>query len=317
MRILVTGNCGYIGSHVTKELVQQGHELHGIDNLYRGSISNLKCTTHIGDIRDINFLDEVFEEFKPELVCHFAALTSVPESMEKPELYYEVNVEGTKTLLEVMKKHNCSKFIFSSTASVYEQSKKPVKETDALQPLNNYAKNKLEIELLIRDNSHWLSAIIFRYFNVIGWDDEYDATRELEKTNIVPALYKCHLSGEKFKIFGNKFPVVRKNPNDHTGVRDYIDVRDIALAYNKAIDRIQCYPEYCYKQEIFNLGTKTGYSVLELYNLFNQVNMTNIEFELHDKRKGDPAIVIADSQRARELLNWEPKYPIEKSLQII
>lgn len=314
MRILITGNCGYIGSHVASTLEEQGHPLCGIDNLHRGSISNSRCTTHIVDIRDVEGLDEVFETFKPDLVCHFAALTSVPESMEEPDLYYDVNVVGSEKLLGIMKKHNCNKLVFSSTASVYERSIEPVKENSTLQPLNNYAKNKLQIERLIHANSSWLDAVIFRYFNVIGWDEDYDASKELEKTNIVPALRRCYFSGDKFKVYGNSYPVKRANSNDHTGVRDYIDVRDIASAYIEAIKWLDLHKR---TQETFNLGTTTGHSVLEIIEAFNKVNNTNIEYEICERRKGDPAIVIANSQKARELLAWTPRYTLNESLKVL
>lgn len=312
-KILVTGNCGYIGSHTTKALAQAGYEVSGIDNLCRGSMSNAKCSTHVIDIRNYEDICEVMESVKPDIVCHFAALTSVPESMERPDEYYEVNVEGTQNILRAMKAYGCSTLIFSSTASVYKMSRTPVKETDVLDPLNNYAKNKLEVEQLIKDNSDWLNAVVFRYFNVIGWDEDYDALRELYKTNIVPALYRASTSNDKINVYGNSFPIQRENPNDHTGVRDYIDVRDIAKAYLCALNYLKLHKG----QTTFNLGTKTGVSVLELIEAFNKANGTYIGYEIKEKRKGDPAIVIADSQKANELLHWSPDYTLEQSLKIL
>ena len=313
LRILITGNLGYIGSHVTKLLASLDIDVYGLDNLHRGSTANAFCRTDILDIRDEKSLHTLFKEFDFNLVCHFAGLTSVPESMEKPDLYHEVNVEGTETLLRVMKEHGCNKFIFSSTASVYKQSNTPVKETDVLQPLNNYAKNKLEVETLIKQNSDWLDAIIFRYFNVVGWDDEYSIERELEKTNIVPALYRAVMHGHKFEVFGNGYPVKRENPKDHTCVRDYIDVRDIARAYLAAIS----YIDKVRGNETFNLGTKTGYSVLEVIDAFSKATGQTINYTIAPPRKGDPAIVVADNQKAKELLDWQPTYSLTESFNIL
>ena len=313
-KILVTGNLGYIGSHTVRALLDEGYDdIIGIDNLHRGSMANNYLRTHITDIRNKDELRDIFKEVKPEVVLHFAALTSVPESMEKPDEYYEVNVEGTQNLIEMMKEFNCSTLIFSSTASLYKQSKEPVRETDVLQPLNNYARNKMEVEQLIRQNSDWLNAIIFRYFNVVGWSEEYDSSREIEKSNIVPSLIRAHMSGDKLKVYGNKYPITRKDPNDHTCVRDYIDVRDIANAYILALDYLKTHKG----QEVFNLGTKDGASVLEIIKAFIEANNIELDYEIVEPRKGDPAIVVADNQKAKELLNWSPKYSLKESLKLL
>lgn len=314
MRLLVTGNLGYIGSHTVRALLDAGYDdIVGIDNLHRGSMANNYLRTHITDIRNKDELRDIFKEVKPEAVLHFAALTSVPESMEKPDEYYEVNVEGTQNILELMKEFNCNTLIFSSTASLYKQSKDPVKETDVLQPLNNYARNKMEVEQLIRQNSDWLNAVIFRYFNVVGWSEEYDSSREIEKSNIVPSLIRAHMSGEILKVYGNNYPITRKDPNDHTCVRDYIDVRDIASAYILALDYLKTHKG----QEVFNLGTKEGASVLEIINAFIEANDIKLNYEIVKPRKGDPAMVVADNQKAKELLGWSPKYSLKESLKLL
>lgn len=314
MRLLVTGNLGYIGSHTVRALLDEGYDdIVGIDNLHRGSMANNYLRTHITDIRNKDKLRDIFKEVKPEAVLHFAALTSVPESMEKPDEYYEVNVEGTRNILELMKEFNCNTLIFSSTASLYKQSKDPVKETDVLQPLNNYARNKMEVEQLIRQNSDWLNAVIFRYFNVVGWSEEYDSSREIEKSNIVPSLIRAHMSGEILKVYGNNYPITRKDPNDHTCVRDYIDVRDIASAYILALDYLKTHKG----QEVFNLGTKEGASVLEIINAFIEANDIKLNYEIVKPRKGDPAMVVADNQKAKELLGWSPKYSLKESLKLL
>lgn len=315
MTILITGNLGYIGSHTAAELVENGYEdIIGVDNLSVGLISNAYgIPTFIEDIRNKEKLRDIFKENKIDLVLHFASLTSVPDSMKKKDEYEDVIVNGTETLLEVMQEFGCNNLIFSSTASVYEQSQTPVKETDPLQPLNNYAKFKHEVEKLLKANAAWLNCIVFRYFNVIGYGEWYDKSNEMSKTNLVPALLKCHESGDKLKIFGNSYPVKRKCVLDKTAVRDYIDVRDIAKAYIKAID----YLKDKGGQHLFNLGTKDGSSVYELYEAFNKANGTNIDAIVLGPRQGDPASVVADNRKAAELLGWRPTYTLEQSLKVL
>lgn len=314
MAILVTGSAGYIGSHVVDELLKNGIEhVLGIDNLHAGRMSNSLTTCFIEDVRNEEGLRSIFKEHNIDCVMHLAALTSVPESMEKSEEYFDVNYNGTKTLLKVMKEFNCNKLIFSSTASIYEQSQKPVTEDSPAQPLNNYAISKYKAEQEIKANLDWLNAIIFRYFNVIGYREDYDKSAEYSKTNIVPALLRIQVSGETFSIFGNCYPVKRKDPNDKTCVRDYIDVRDIARAHVKAYMYLQEYTGV----DLFNLGTKHGISVMELLAAFEKANNTKVPYEIKDKRKGDPASIIADSTKARELLGWEPIYSLEESLKIL
>lgn len=312
MTLLVTGNCGYIGSHVVRELVED-YSMIGFDNLYRGSISNSICATFVGDIRQRKDLENAFEEYNIDTVLHFAALTSVPESMTNKDEYMDVNVEGTQNLLNVMKDYGCNKLIFSSTASLYAATDHPCKESDPIQPLNNYALTKKFCEDLIKHNNDWLNAIVFRYFNVIGFDEDYDMSAELEKTNIVPALYRHIKYQEPFKVFGNTYyEIKRKDSNDHTCVRDYIDVRDIAQAYRLALKRLDSLKG----QELYNLGTKTGSSVLEIIKAFEQANNCKVDYTIEKPRKGDPSQVVADNTKAKELLDWTPTYSLVESLKL-
>lgn len=315
--ILITGSCGYIGSHVASRLLKVGKEFIGLDNLHRGIMENNRGPLVVGDVRRIEDIRQVFEEVKShgqtvDAVIHMAALTSVPESMTNRDEYEEVNIEGTENVIKVMKEYNCDKLIFSSTASVYRQSNEPVKETDPLEPLNVYALTKYNAEQIIRDNKSWLNAVIFRYFNVIGYEEDYDKSGETVKTNIVPALMKSIQTGDVFKVFGNCHPVKRKDENDHTCVRDYIDVRDIARAHQDALDWLSEHPG----QHLFNLGTTNGQSVLELIKAFEKANGLKLKYEIVGPRKGDPASVIADNQKAHELLHWCPLTPLEDSLRV-
>lgn len=314
MTLLITGQCGYIGSHVATALLDEDvYDFIGIDNLHVGTIKNNPSACIIGDIRNERELEDIFKEYDIDCVMHLAALTSVPESMEKPDEYIDVNYDGTKNLLKVMKRHNCSKLIFSSTASIYEQSQEPVTEDSPVQPLNNYAISKYRAEQEIKANSDWLNAVIFRYFNVIGYREDYDKSTEYSKTNLVPALLRMHASGDKLSVFGNCYPVKRQDPNDKTCVRDYIDVRDIAEAHLLAYDYLQKNSGI----HLFNLGTKHGTSVLEFIKAFEKANNIEVPYEIKDRRKGDPASIIADSTKARELLNWKPKYSLEESLKVL
>lgn len=318
MTILLTGQCGYIGSHIALDLIKRGLVFVGLDNLSTGLMSNNYGPCVIGDITRKEDIEQVFENNDIDLVIHLAALTSVPESYEKKKEYIEVNVEGTVNLIKVMKEHNCNKLIFSSTASVYKQSNMPLKEQDVVQPKNNYAATKCAAEQYIK-NQDWLNYIIFRYFNVIGYDEQYDQSKEAGKTNIIPTLMKILKQSEPkdvFKVYGNGYPVTREDKTDHTCVRDYIDVRDISRAHVDAIRYMIDKTENnkpC--KTIFNLGTKHGTSVLELLKAFEKANGIKIEYEIVEPRKGDPASLIADNQKARELLNWCHLYPLEDSLR--
>lgn len=319
MTILVTGSCGYIGSHVSQCLNYNRIKNCGLDNLHTGLPKNRLTKTYIVDIRNMEEIDKVFEDIIKEepidCVIHLAALTSVPESMEsiqKKQEYEDVNTTGTENLLKVMKKYDCTKLIFSSTASVYKESNKPIKETDPIEIKNNYALTKRFAEDIIKQQD-WLDYIIFRYFNVIGHSGTYCMDNELKKTNIVPTLTNSIMTNMPFKIYGNNYPIKRENPEDHTCVRDYIDVRDIARAHICGIDYMHAHKR---TKQIFNLGTQKGSSVLELINTFEKVNNVHINKHFSNRRKGDPASLIANSTKARQLLRWEPMYSLKESLKI-
>lgn len=312
MTVLITGSAGYIGSHCMRSLLSQDVSCVGLDNLHTGLMSNQAGMMFIGDIRRKDDIRQVFDAYKPSIVMHFAALTSVPESMKNTDEYTEVNLEGTQNLVEVMKEYKCNKLIFSSTASVYKQSNEPLKETDVIQPLNHYAVTKWWAEQFISQQD-WLDYIIFRYFNVIGYDEDFDTSHEMDKTNLVPALLRTVKYGHEFNVFGNGYPVTRENKNDHTCVRDYIDVRDIANGHIRAIDYLFDHPG---TREVFNLGTKNGSSVLELISAFEKANNCKIDYEIKGPRRGDPASLIADNRKSRELLRWEPQFTLEESLKI-
>lgn len=311
MTVLVTGQCGYIGSHVAVNLAQRGYDFIGLDNLHTGLMSNNPGPCVVGDIRRIEDIKQVFNETKIDAVIHMAALTSVPESMEKKDEYEEVNTEGTLNLLKVMKEYGCKKLIFSSTASIYKQSNERLKESDPAAPLNNYALTKYWAEQIIAKQD-WLEYVIFRYFNVIGYRPDYDKSHEYSKTLLVPALIRAYENNEPVSIYGNGYPVKRQNPDDHTCVRDYIDVRDVARAHVDALK----YMENTKAHDLFNLGTSYGHSVLELIEAFERANGIKLQKEIKPPRKGDPSSLIASNSKARELLYWCPLTPLENSLRL-
>ena len=318
MTILITGAAGYIGSHVSyllTESLKPEIDLIGVDNLHKGSMDNAYIPIIVEDIRNKENLRKIFEEYKPSTIMHLAALTSVPESAEKKQEYFDVNTTGTKNILDCMVEFGCKTIIFSSTASVYEQVSHPVKEFDAVQPLNNYALSKLNAEQDIKTYaaSHGINYTIFRYFNVIGYANWYNTSRETSKTNIVPSLLRCMNTGDTFKVYGNTYSTTRENPNDHTCVRDYIDVRDIANAHLHALVYHDLHDD---SKQTFNLGTKHGTSVLELLDAFERANQVKIPYEIVGPRVGDPSFIVADSTKAKELLCWKPEYTLEQSLTI-
>jgi len=317
-KILVTGGAGYIGSHTSVELLERGEEIVIVDNFSNSSPDVLEKIKEITkkdfkfyelDILDEESLEKVFKENEIEAVIHFAGLKAVGESVEKPIEYYHNNITGTLVLLKVMKKYNCKRIVFSSSATVYGNPKElPIKEEFPLSTINPYGSTKLMIEQILQDVSvsdENFRVAILRYFNPIG---AHESGLIGEKPNGIPnniMPYIVRVAKGEYKeltVFGNDYPT-----SDGTGIRDYIHVVDLSLGHLNALDKIR--KEQGVK--IYNLGTGQGYSVLELVNTFEKVNNIKVNYKIGERRAGDIAACFADPSKAERELGWKAKRDIE------
>lgn len=311
MSILVTGGAGYIGSHTAVELLEAGEDIVIVDNFINSKpevldrikeITNKNFKFYEVDILDKENLEKVFIENNIEEVIHFAGLKAVGESVEKPIEYYHNNITGTLVLLQLMKKYNCKKIVFSSSATVYGSPKTvPIKEDFPLSTTNPYGSTKLMIEQILRDicvSDKDFSAIILRYFNPIGAHKSglIGENPNGIPNNLMPYINKV-ANGEldHLNVFGNDYPT-----KDGTGVRDYIHVVDLSKGHVKALDKAR----RATGAMPYNLGTGNGYSVLEIVKAFEQANNLTVKYEIAPRRPGDIAECYADPTKAKEELNW-------------
>lgn len=317
--ILLTGATGYIGSHAWIELLNVGYEVLGIDNLCNSNskvldrlkkITGSKVNFFEGDVRDKNFITSVFKRYPIKLVIHFAALKAVGDSVHNPLDYYHNNLEGLLNLLRVMQENKCKKFIFSSSATVYDpDNSTPYIENMSLGPVNPYGWTKYMGEQILRDieisDSQW-SVAYLRYFNPVGAHEsgligEYSVG---VPNNLMPYISQVAIGQrDKLSVFGGDWPTP-----DGTGVRDYIHVVDLALGHLAAVDNL------LNRQTSLtvNLGTGKGYSVLELIQAFEKVSGREIPYQIVNRRHGDIAVSYADTQLAKKLLNWSAQYNLER-----
>ncbi|MEI8390620.1 MAG: UDP-glucose 4-epimerase GalE [bacterium] len=306
MNILVTGGAGYIGSHFVKQLGEEtDHNIYIIDNLSTGFVKNILFGKLFQvDLSEIDKIENILINNKINAVVHFAASIVVPESVENPLKYYFNNTINTANLVKLCIKHNINKFIFSSTAAVYDESTQlPVKESNVLNPINPYGMSKLMSERIIQDITvahKDFKYVILRYFNVAGADIKgrigqcYPNATHLIKVAAETALG----NREKMYIYGDDF-----NTADGTGVRDYIHVDDLADALIKALNYLDNNAS-----DIFNCGYGFGYSVKEVINTMKKVSGKDFAVEIVEKRQGDPACIIADNSKIIEKIGWNPKY---------
>jgi len=318
MRVLVTGGAGYIGSHTLVKLLEAGHKVVVLDNLSNSSPEVFKRIKKIteknlefiqGDILDEDKMEAVFTDYDIEAVVHFAGLKAVGESVEKPLEYYRNNVCGTVNLCRVMKKYSVKKIVFSSSATVYGMDNpSPLKEDMPLSATNPYGSTKLMIEQILRDiyksDTSWRIAIL-RYFNPIG-AHESGLMGENPKgipNNLMPFITQVAVGKrDKLTVFGNDY-----DTPDGTGVRDYIHVEDLALGHLKALEKIET------KQGIhtYNLGTGTGYSVMDVLDAFEKASGIKIIHEIAERRRGDLAECFADPSKALNELSWKAEKNLE------
>ena len=320
MSILVTGGAGYIGSHTCVELLNSGEKIIIVDNFSNSKPEVLEKIKEITgkdfkfyevDLLDKVNLENVFEE-NPDIesVIHFAGFKAVGESVAKPIEYYHNNITGTLILLDVMKKHNCKKIVFSSSATVYGVPKTvPIKEDFPLSTTNPYGSTKLMIEQILKDvyisDNNW-SIILLRYFNPIG---AHKSGKIGENPNGIPNNLMPYINQvaigklDHLNVFGNDYDTV-----DGTGVRDYIHVVDLALGHLKALEKARKTNGI----EAYNLGTGKGYSVLQIVKAFEEATGVTIKYQIAPRRAGDIATCYADPSKAKKELNWEATRDIKE-----
>lgn len=305
MRVLITGGAGYIGSHMVKLLGERDYEVLTVDNLSEGNPwAVLYGELRVIDLLNYKALEEVFLEFKPEAVIHFAAKVKVPESVKKPLLYYENNFMGTVNLLQAMQRAGTKYLIFSSTAALYGIPQRiPVREEDPTEPINPYGWSKLFAERAIRDFAHvsGISYVLLRYFNVAGADPEGRIGQvSKEPTHLILRAVKVATGQIPYlEVFGTDYPT-----HDGTCIRDFVHVVDLCEAHVSALEYLQRGG----KSDVFNIGYGRGYSVLEVVEKVKEVSGVDFNVVYAPRREGDPPVIVADSTKAKEVLGWQPKY---------
>ena len=304
-KILVVGGAGYIGSHMVKELLRSGYEVVTLDNLSNGHRDLLPGGAFIqGNAGDAELLDRMFSEHHIDAVMHFAAYALVGESVVNPLAYYRNNLAETMALIDAMVRHNVMRFIFSSTAAVYgEPDEVPITEDHPCRPTNPYGATKMAAERMLRDcdDAHGLKYVTLRYFNAAGADESGEiGERHDPETHLIPLTLKVATGElESIKIFGTDYPTA-----DGTCVRDYIHVIDLAQAHLLALKALLAGGD----SAVYNLGNSKGYSVREVVELAREVTGRPIRAVEADMRPGDPAVLIASSDKIRKALGWKPKY---------
>lgn len=319
MAILVTGGTGYIGSHTSIEILKRGEEIVVLDNLSNSKIEMCDSIKKLSgkdfkfykvDLLDKENVEKIFKENKIDEVIHFAGLKAVGESCEKPIEYYHNNITGTLNLIDVMRKYDCKKIVFSSSATVYgDPATVPIKEDFPLSTTNPYGSTKLMIEQILTDvyksDNSW-TVILLRYFNPIGAHESGEIGENPNgiPNNLMPYInYVAAGKLDHLNVFGNDY-----DTHDGTGVRDYIHVVDLAIGHLKALDKARKITGV----EAYNLGTGIGYSVLDIVKAFEKANNIEIKYEITVRRPGDIAVCYADPSKAKTELGWEAVRDLEQ-----
>ncbi len=305
MSILVLGGAGYIGSHTVYELIDSGEDVVVADNLQTGHLKAVHPSAKFykGDIRDREFLDGIFKNENIDAVIHFAANSLVGESMTNPLKYYDNNLCGTKVLLESMTANGIDKIVFSSTAAVYgEPENIPILENDRTEPTNTYGETKLAMEKMFKWTAlaHNLRYVSLRYFNACGAHKSGKIGEEHNpETHLIPLILQVPEGKREYiSIFGDDY-----NTPDGTCIRDYIHVTDLAQAHILAVKYLRNGGE----SNIFNLGSGNGYSVKEVVESARKVTSHPIPAKIEKRRAGDPARLVASSDKASKILGWKPE----------
>jgi UDP-glucose 4-epimerase len=300
VNILVTGGAGYIGSVVTEECAVAGHQTFVIDDLSKGHdrLVHEDAKLCVGNINDGALVTALLRDNQIDVVIHMAASALVAESMARPELYYQNNLVAGKILLDSMLEAGVNKFIFSSTAAVYgEPEKQPIEETDDLQPTNPYGESKLAFEKVLKwyEHSHDLKYVALRYFNAAGATQRCGELHDPE-THLIPLVLNTASGQSEFiDIYGDTYTT-----KDGTCIRDYVHVSDLAKAHILALDKLET------GSATYNLGLSGGFSVKEVIQAARRVTGKSIPTQVSPPRPGDPAILIASSDKIRRELSWEP-----------
>lgn len=302
MRVLITGGAGYIGAHVSAELLSQNHDVIVVDNLYQGHKEAVSdgATFYEADLCDIKRLDDIFRAEKPEAIMHFASHTLVGESNEKPFLYLADNITNGLNLMKTALAHDCKKFVLSSTANLFDGDPEiPIKETESIIPGSPYGESKAILERILYwlDKTKGLKYAALRYFNACGLGHGLGEDHDPE-THLIPIVLQVALGQrDQITIFGNDY-----NTPDGTCIRDYIHVLDLAQAHILALNALDD------GSRTYNLGTGTGYSILEIIETARKVTGHPIPAVIGNRRPGDPDTLIADSEKIGRELGWEPRH---------
>lgn len=303
MKVLITGGAGYIGSHCSRFFNEKGIETLILDDLSEGHKEAVQGSFIQGNVGDGNLLDQIFRSHAIEAVIHFAAFTSVGESVKNPSKYFQNNVTNMLTLLNAAVDHHIRYAVFSSSAAVFgEPCTIPVSETHPKEPINPYGETKLIGEMMLRDyeRAYGLHSCSFRYFNAAG--DAGDALigeSHSPETHLIPIVIQAAMGKRPpMKVFGNDY-----DTRDGSCIRDYVHVEDLAEAHYLGLSYIM--EKQC--TDSFNLGSETGFTVLEIIKTFEELSGLKVPFEIVGRRAGDPAVLVAGNEKAEKLLHWVPR----------
>jgi len=309
-KILVTGGAGYIGSNTAHLLVRRGFDVSVVDDLSRGQAHNVSGIPFRQlSLSDTRALTNTLAEAKPDAVIHFAAYIAVGESTQNPELYFSNNVGGTISLLGAMAQAKVKRLVFSSTAAVYGMPQiVPIPEDSPFAPVNPYGETKVMIETILRwlDRYSGLRSIALRYFNACGSDPESNLGEEHDpETHLIPLLLKAVTTGNPITLFGDDY-----DTPDGTCIRDYIHVMDLAAAHVLALESLLAGGG----SDAFNVGTGSGHSVLQVVRAVEEVTGRKVPYTMGPRRAGDPPRLVANSEKLKQSLGWEPKFPELKDI---
>lgn len=305
MNILVTGGAGYIGSHASMRLAAAGFTPVAYDDLSQGHAEAVQWgALVVGDVADVATLRQALQDYQIEAVMHFAASSLVAESMHEPAKYYRNNAVATLGMFELLHELNISKFVFSSTASTYGiPEKMPISETDVQAPINPYGMSKLFIEKMLEDfnRAYGLHYAVLRYFNVAGADPEGRIGEQHHpQTHLIPLVIQAALGQRgELKVFGTDYAT-----RDGSAIRDYVHVVDLVDAHILALQKLNDTPI------IVNLGSENGYSVLEVMHTAQEVMQRPVPHSHAPRRAGDPPVLVANADRAKHELGWQPQYDL-------